>query len=100
MSIRDSLTRGTPADFFLFDFREENARLKKQLNSLQQQQQQQASTNGKSTSSDAENCAILGVHLPAPTEYEYLRNILLKFMMGQEPLVSFWIARLGFKVSF
>lgn len=37
---------------------------------------------------DMENCAILGVHLPQPTEYEYLRNILFEFMIGREPVVS------------
>lgn len=30
---------------------------------------------------------ISGVHLPEPTEYEYLRNILFEFMMGREPVV-------------
>lgn len=37
--------------------------------------------------SDLENCAILGIHLPQPTEYEYLRNILFEFMIGREPVV-------------
>lgn len=41
----------------------------------------------ENSNSDMENCALLGVHLPQPTEYEYLRNILYEFMMGREPVV-------------
>ena len=48
--------------------------------------QDKPTDNGK-TNSDLENCAILGLHLPQPTEYEYLRNILFEFMMGREPVV-------------
>ena len=63
---------------------EENSRLKELLN----MKQEKTTDNGKSSNSDMENCAILGIHLPQPTEYEYLRNILFQFMMGREPVVS------------
>lgn len=68
---------------------EENARLKEMV-----KDQKEKEKNGSATTNsgnDMENCAILGVHLPQPTEYEYLRNILLEFMMGREPLVSWSI---------
>jgi len=29
---------------------------------------------------------ISGIHIPEPTEYEYLRNILVEFMLGREPV--------------
>lgn len=77
---------------FIF-FSEENARLKEQLSAFRQHQNPSTVDNGhKGTTnqqqSDMENCALLGLHLPQPTEYEYLRNILFEFMIGREPVVS------------
>lgn len=78
-------------------FSEENLRLKELVNMQQQEQQRSnnlnsnhynSSKNSNDNDSDMENCAILGVHLPQPTEYEYLRNILFEFMIGREPVVS------------
>ncbi len=57
-------------------FREENVRLKELLNIRRFAETQ-----------NSENMPLLGVHLPEPTEYEYLRNILFEFMMGREPVV-------------
>lgn len=59
-------------------YREENVRLKELLN-----------IRRFADSNDPNNGPLLsGVHLPEPTEYEYLRNILFEFMIGREPLVS------------
>jgi len=77
----------------LFIFSEENSRLKELLNVRQEKN----SENNKNNNSDLENCAILGIHLPQPTEYEYLRNILFEFMMGREPVVS-WIIYQPFSI--
>lgn len=77
-------------NFFFFLFHsEENLRLKELLN----MQQERNNENVRSRNdSDLENCAILGIHLPQPTEYEYLRNILFEFMIGREPVVIInWI---------
>lgn len=72
--------------------------MKEQLNAIRQQADKQGhlTDNGNKTSSsssinqqsDMENCALLGLQLPQPTEYEYLRNILFEFMIGREPVVS------------
>ena len=62
----------------MITFREENVRLKELLNI-----RRFAETH------NSENTPLLsGVHLPEPTEYEYLRNILFEFMVGREPVVS------------
>ena len=58
--------------------REENVRLKELLNI-----RRFAETNEHNSTP-----LVSGVHLPEPTEYEYLRNILFEFMIGREPLVS------------
>ncbi len=57
-------------------FREENVRLKELLNIRRFAETQ-----------NSESMPLLGVHLPEPTEYEYLRNILFEFMMGRQPVV-------------
>ena len=63
-------------------FREENVRLKELLNI-----RRFAETN------NSENTPLIsGIHLPEPTEYEYLRNILFEFMVGREPVVSILFA--------
>lgn len=75
----------------VLQYHEENARLKEQLSAFRQHQNPSTVDNGhKGTTnqqqSDMENCALLGLHLPQPTEYEYLRNILFEFMIGREPV--------------
>ncbi|KAH9410416.1 Golga4p [Tyrophagus putrescentiae] len=75
----------------VLQYHEENARLKEQLSAFRQHQNPPTVDNGhKGTTnqqqSDLENCALLGLHLPQPTEYEYLRNILFEFMIGREPV--------------
>lgn len=67
----------------ILQYHEENSRLKEIINS---RIDKTGGDNKSSANSDLETCAILGVHLPQPTEYEYLRNILFEFMMGREPL--------------
>lgn len=92
--------------FFAICISEENLRLKELVNMQQEQQRNNNNNNSinnhqhhhvsrnnntnddNSDDADMENCAILGVHLPQPTEYEYLRNILFEFMIGREPVVS------------
>lgn len=67
--------------FLFFNFREENVRLKELLN-IRRFAESENSHNTEHTP------LISGVHLPEPTEYEYLRNILFEFMIGREPVVS------------
>lgn len=78
---------------FLF-CREENSKLKAEIQKIQQSKASNGSVVQRQNS-DYEHCAILGVHLPAPTEYEYLRNVMLEFMMGKEPVVSAFGTTLG-----
>lgn len=81
--------------FTILDSSEENLKLKEMLNIRQNVRKNGGDNNNDGdknridkSDSDVENCAILGIHLPQPTEYEYLRNILFEFMVGREPVVS------------
>ncbi|KAF7494600.1 Golgin subfamily A member 4 [Sarcoptes scabiei] len=77
----------------ILQYHEENLKLKEMLNIRQNVRKNGGDNNNDGdknridkSDSDVENCAILGIHLPQPTEYEYLRNILFEFMVGREPV--------------